>query len=389
MVIGLLGLAFGSNNKGCEALGYGFLTILQKIAINRKEKFEIFIFQKCDVNKIYNNGVYSELNLLSFCELGVKKHRDRREHIARYKKCDIIFDFTAGDSFSDIYGIKRFFQRTIVKHIAICSGTPLVLGSQTYGPYKTWFARKYASIIMKGSSAIFARDKISATLVKKLTNIDVKQTLDIAFAMQHESKDLKSDKIRLGINPSGLLWNGGYTGNNQFGLCVDYKKYCQDLIDKLLKLNLFDITLVPHVISDDMEQSDNDIIACKLLIKQFPELNLSPMFDTPMEAKSYISSFDVFTGARMHATIAAISTGVAVIPFSYSAKFEGVFGGLGYNYLISGQLETTESAVDKSVSYIREWEMVKKHVDSIMPVIIKGVEKLIQDMDSVLPKKYE
>ena len=32
----------------------------------------------------------------------------------------------------------------------------------------------------------------------------------------------------------------------------------------------------------------------------------------------------------MHATIGAISSGVATIPFSYSRKFEGLFGNLEY-----------------------------------------------------------
>ncbi|MGJ7723542.1 polysaccharide pyruvyl transferase family protein [Escherichia coli] len=36
-------------------------------------------------------------------------------------------------------------------------------------------------------------------------------------------------------------------------------------------------------------------------------------FTNPITAKSYISSIDFFTGARMHATIAAFSAGVILL----------------------------------------------------------------------------
>ena len=55
--IGLLGLAFGSTNKGCEALGYGFLNVLERVAKEEREEFEIHIFEKCDISLIYLNGV--------------------------------------------------------------------------------------------------------------------------------------------------------------------------------------------------------------------------------------------------------------------------------------------------------------------------------------------
>ena len=51
---------------------------------------------------------------------------------------------------------------------------------------------------------------------------------------------------------------------------------------------------------------------------------------------------DFFTGARMHACIAAISSGVPVYPMAYSRKFNGLFGEtLGYSSL--GDLKTMDS----------------------------------------------
>ena len=50
-----------------------------------------------------------------------------------------------------------------------------------------------------------------------------------------------------------------------------------------------------------------------------------------MEAKSHISGMDFFIGSRMHACIAAYSSGVPVFPLGYSRKFTGLFAEkLGY-----------------------------------------------------------
>ena len=47
----------------------------------------------------------------------------------------------------------------------------------------------------------------------------------------------------------------------------------------------------------------------------------------------------------MHATIAAYSSGVPVVPISYSRKFEGLFGGLGYGWMVPVRGLTTEAAI--------------------------------------------
>ena len=56
-----------------------------------------------------------------------------------------------------------------------------------------------------------------------------------------------------------------------------------------------------------------------------PRAIVAPAFRTPVEAKSYIAGMDFFAGARMHACIAAVSSGVPVYPLAYSRKFNGLF----------------------------------------------------------------
>lgn len=384
MKIGLIGLTFDSANKGCEALGYGFLNVLQRIAEQRNDKFDIIIFKACDVDKILKNINADSLTISSIQLPGVGSFKHWKSHLAAYKSCDIVFDFTEGDSFSDIYGKKRFVKTALVKSLVIFSKTPLVLGSQTYGPYKNCFCRWYAAWIMKKSKVIFTRDKQSGALVKKISGRETIETVDVAFAMHYTQREIavKEDKLLVGFNPSGLLWNGGYSRNNQFALQVDYKEYCVQVIKRLLDEQKYTIYLVPHVLSDDLSEADNDMVACKQLQEIFQEVQVTPFFQTPIEAKSFIAGMDVFTGARMHATIAAYTTGVAVVPFSYSPKFEGLFGSLGYKYVISGRDMNTERAIDETIKYIHSCSDLRADID--IKVIENGVQKIVFETDKVI-----
>ncbi len=74
---------------------------------------------------------------------------------------------------------------------------------------------------------------------------------------------------------------------------------------------------------------------------------LAPDFPDPSSAKTYIAGLDFFAGARMHACIAAFSSGVPVVPMAYSRKFQGLFGSLGFNRTVDCTTETAEAIETK------------------------------------------
>ena len=49
----------------------------------------------------------------------------------------------------------------------------------------------------------------------------------------------------------------------------------------------------------------------------------------------------------MHACIAALSAGVAVMPVAYSRKFNGLFTSLNYSHYVDAKRESTEEALAK------------------------------------------
>lgn len=245
--------------------------------------------------------------------------------------CDVVLDIGAGDSWADLYGVKRFVWMWWSKQMALLQGRKLVLSPQTIGPFARAPLRLLAGQAMRGAERVFTRDAESMALLRAMGAADAAaETVDVAFRLPYEQRAKSTDgKIRFGFNVSGLLYAGGYGQNNQFGPRDAYRAFVDMVVAGLLGRGDVELTLVPHVLTGDGSVED-DAAASRAVASRHPDVSIAPAFASPSEAKSYISGLDVLAGSRMHATIAAASTGVAVVPLAYSRKFRGVFSSIGY-----------------------------------------------------------
>lgn len=279
---------------------------------------------------------------------------DPRGALAHLKRADLVIDIGAGDSFTDIYGMKRFRRLIWMKNLAALSGTPIVLAPQTFGPFRSRIARFWATRTARKARVIATRDDASVGCLTKLgVSGPICLSSDVALRLpfDHGTAQLKqTSRPRVGINVSGLLWNGGYTGANQFGLSGDYREVMRAIVRRLAASREHpEIWLIPHVISEGQRVED-DLSACQCLALDVPEVMVAPSFASPGEAKAFIAEMDYFSGSRMHACIAAFSTGVPVVPLAYSRKFQGLFGSLGYNHTIDCRTVQADSVIEGVVS---------------------------------------
>lgn len=260
-------------------------------------------------------------------------------------RCDAVLDIGGGDSFTDIYGPKRFAYLWLSKLAARLKGKPLVFSPQTIGPFDEAWSRPLASFILGRADKVFARDpKSLAALAELAPQVPAGLSADVAFALPYETRDHGAG-THVGVNVSGLLFNGGYSGANEFGMEIDYPAFTRKLIAALLQRPKVKVHLVPHVLSDSVPQ-DDDYRVGEALKQEFPHVILAERFAGPVEAKSYIAGLDMLVGGRMHACIAAHSSGVAVVPVAYSRKFAGLFEGLlGYNHLVPVTGIDTDDAI--------------------------------------------
>ena len=360
MKIGMMGFDFESPNKGCEALTYSFVNML----------IECYGNDLKIVNFSYGGfGMFPE----KYPEIDFLIRRPKIKNPIDWIKIkkemaglDIIFDVTFGDGFSDIYGKMWNFTTNMLKQLAIKSKKPLILLPQTYGPYKNFLLKKWAEQLVKNSYAAYSRDTASAREMNLKCKDKIRVITDMAFGLPYNKTMYSIDKTRVnvGINVSALLWDSAYAKDNRFGLNVDYYTYITSLIEKLLETDKYVVHLIPHVIAKNHYNSaENDLRPCKEVKNRFSDNDkviCAPAFKTPIEAKSYIANMNIFIGARMHATIGAVSAGVATIPFAYSKKFKTMFGNLGYKYVIEARDVDTDTALKQTEDWITNYDELEK-----------------------------
>lgn len=337
--IGLLWHSDNNGNLGVGALTGGSLALCARAAERAGVRAEYHLFTPGDRAPTYYPGRFAARH-----EINGRFTVNPAGFLAAARGVDVMLDIGAGDSFTDIYPNRRFAYLIATKMLTLAAGTPLVLAPQTIGPFSRQPHTGLAAWLLNRAEAVFPRDPLSMDAVRQIApRARATQTVDVAFALPFDQAQ-RTARPRFGLGISGLLYSGGHTGKSEFGLSIDYRGFVHGLVEALQARGDCEIVLVKHVRSLTRPHED-DGTAAKALTARYPGLAEGPDFTGPEDAKSFISGLDFLTAARMHATIAALSSGVPVVPMSYSRKFEGLFGGLGYTWLLPEKGMSTEQAL--------------------------------------------
>ena len=378
--IGIMGGLINNRNLGCLALTYSLLKELETLSKDRAVNFNYIIFDyvteeagaeqisrelsidrsRIKVEPIGKFYFYTPKKVMA----SLKSWRINVEMIKSIKKCDLVIDISQGDSFTDIYGEYRFYTLTSIKWLVEKLRIPFILGPQTYGPFRNSKSKKFARQVIENAEIVASRDLMSKMYVEQFTNKKVINVTDLAFALPYhleKNKNQTCAKIKVGINPSGLLSKSKTEGTivkNE--VTVNYDKLMRRVVEYLKSEKKYEIHLIPHV--------GDEAYKC---MPNMTDVIYHREFKNPVEAKSVIAQMDIFIGARMHATIAAFSAGVATIPIAYSRKFEGLFKSIGYNCVIDITKLDDEQAYTEIIENVLNYSNLKNQIQDCK----KNVEK--------------
>ena len=321
--IGLLWHSLNSGNLGVGALTYGNIALAREAAAKAGVELEFVVIGVLDT------GAKLDLPGVEFVPVTRRSTFTSRKVYDCIRGLDCVLDIGGGDSFADIYGPKRFAFLWTTKAMAIQAGVPLVLSPQTIGPFTRQPYKALASWAMERSRLTVARDPLSFRFIEEIApRAQRLLSADVAFRLPFERRVRAEDGRRhIGINVSGLLWSEAEKRTNRFGLGYDYAAFSRALLDRLTADPGVQVHLITHVVSQSAGE-DNDGPVADKLAAQYPAAIRVPDFGDPRAVKSYISGLDLMVSARMHACIAAFSSGVPVIPVAYSRKFTGLFEGV-------------------------------------------------------------
>jgi colanic acid/amylovoran biosynthesis protein len=316
---------------------------------------------------------------------------ERNSTLKFISETDVFGSIAGGDSFADIYGLSRLFYVGLPQILIILLGKKLILFPQTFGPFKGSFARRIARYIISHSEFVYLRDKKSIDDARKLLPASqaskVRFCFDVGFLLKPEAKtDYDNSWVAaakangrplVGFNVSGLLYSGGYTGKNEFGLKADYRVLIEKMIDFLIREKSAAVALVPHVQTEKLPggPGEGDDAVCREIFTRLQSKYPGQLFFagtdfTSSQVKNVIAQCDFFTGSRMHACIAALSQGVPAVAISYSDKFVGVLETIGMTEAVADPRKLDENQILQIIgeAFDRR-EASRRHLLTVIPEV--------------------
>ena len=290
----------------------------------------------------------------------------RRGLYSAIRRCDVICDITGGDSFTDMSASliqpRRFGQSNRpdrrptaaaqpADHWSVPTRLDAVCGDTVDAACASRRLPRHADYRISGSIGT-QRER------RRCDRRGLSAAVRSTYRRAQKTGSGRHQYLRLAVN-------GGYTRNNMFALTVDYPILARVLIEYFAARSECEVHLISHVISDTFDVEDDYRVAQRLA-KDTPGVVVAPRFKTPSEAKSYIATMDFFCGARMHACIAAFSSGVPVLPIAYSRKFAGVFGSLGYLHVADCQSSTAERIMESVIEAFATRDFLRQSVKNAL-----------------------
>lgn len=291
----------------------------------------------------------------------------------KLRQYEFVLDTGAGDSFADIYGLKRLafiaYAHRVLRQLRI----PLVLGPQTIGPFNTRLGRILARRSLRQASLLMTRDAASAEYSANILGrrVDVIGT-DVVFMLPVAPENARSRDVI--VNISGLLWFGDDHVDSGH-----YREQVRRLVEGL-EAQGRTVSLLAHVVNS--ERGNDDVDAIEAAVRAFDRADIELLVPADLdEVRAFIATSNVVVGARMHACLNALSQGVPAIPWAYSRKFEPLLAGVGWPHVLDLRSEpdiagrTLDMLLDDAISR-RLAAQAREVADSARARVIESTELL-------------
>jgi colanic acid/amylovoran biosynthesis protein len=421
----LMGAGFGTNNMGVSALAsgalrclraqgrdpeislldYGTETSVRTIDSDGRE-LDIPIVSMRFSKKFYlSNNIVVLLLLAAILRLLPSRTLlnmvlAHNAILRRIFETDIALALSGGDSFSDIYGLGRFFYVCLPQLLVLLLKKDLILLPQTLGPFTGGFSRIVARLIIGEAERVYSRDyagldQMQQLLGKSFDGNRHRFCYDLGFVVEPRRPDkvdissldglFSQAQNLVGLNVSGLLW---FSTHNNFGFRSDYRELMRSVIDHIISKKRASVLLVPHVFGDE-PGSESDLLVCEQIYEELGQkypgrLGVMRSKLDQCEVKSVIGTCEFFVGSRMHACIAALSQYVPAVAVAYSDKFIGVLDTIGVASLVAdARKQSNEQILAVIDAAYADRYMINAHLAERIPQIKTIVLALCDELPNM------
>lgn len=262
-------------------------------------------------------------------------------------------------------------------------GKPLILFSQSIGPFAYSFQMRMAGKVLRDTKLIFVREHISLKLLKNLGVSDKQMVFspDAAFMFSSNKKQEMADSLtKIGVDLKKSVV--GLTVRNFLKLPKQqqYEETLVKFIDWLAQEKQMQVLLIPQVTSNLHNDDDREVqkrIISKVNARK-NILSLERQFN-PYEIKGVYENMDFLIGTRMHSVIFALTGYVPSIAIAYEYKTIGIMEDLGLGKWVLKIENLTNS------SLIKLFNCLINHKKNYLEVLNKNLPSYIEKAKQALP----
>ena len=259
--------------------------------------------------------------------------------MAETERADLVIDLS-GDMLTESSGPHVAYSHFIPLLRALILGTPYLLCAQSIGPFS--LTKPLARFLLARATGITVREAVSRDYLTSL-GLDaarITQTADLAFLLEpapaERAREIMATEglpldapCLIGLSVSRLI-ESRYNRLNPGAGRLDFASVMAAVIDVLVEQEGANVVLVPHVTGPSAAKDDRLIgrEICRGVARPGAVRCLAGDY-RPEELKAVIAQCHAFVGARMHANMAALASGLPTVALAYSHKTHGIMAACG------------------------------------------------------------
>ncbi|MGM0877126.1 MAG: polysaccharide pyruvyl transferase family protein [Bacillota bacterium] len=364
------------NNPGCS------IKIKSRFPEVDKNAYDVSV-ASCIANISIDPKTSKFLKLLSAFKLIRMLNSNQKGVDTDYEWADVVV--SCGGGFLLSHGFSAALLQHLVQiKVAFDYKKPVVIYSQSIGPFYNNQMQKLARRVLDKVDKIYIREKISKEWLKKIhcENKSVTIVPDSAFCMEAQQSELVDNMFNeIKKNHNGPIigltardWNFPEVDDTAF-YRKKYINSIQETIKFIEEKYNGKVLLMPQVLGPN-PFNDDRIISKEILDginSKYAEL-INYDFH-PRELKYFYSKMDMFIGTRMHSNIFALSSIIPTVAINYEHKTRGIMELLKLDdYVLDINDITAEDLIAKTENCWNKRDLLKHHLEENISNVIKEAE---------------
>jgi colanic acid/amylovoran biosynthesis protein len=260
--------------------------------------------------------------------------RQARENLREFRTADLIVS-TGGTYMVEHYDLRAVFVQL---SLAVASGRPIVLFTQSLGPFRKESSRKTLTKLLPRAALILLRDKRSRGHIEEIgvSTQNSRIVADAAFALADLDRLRRprarpsGDGLKVAISVRSWMYPGhGSRAHAE----ENYLAVVGAIAVRLVRHHGADLTFISTCQGRDEYEHDDSRLA-KKIAELLPEdvlrhVVVDHAFHAPEELRDILERYDLVIATRMHMAILSLCAGTPVIPIAYEFKTKELFANMG------------------------------------------------------------